>query len=1095
MDLKGWSQQERESDEELLLKGVRETPERKTRRLQREGRLGAQRVTNETFRYLSDARFHPSGSKVIATKWYTSGRSLGAGEGWEYSVPSVDDLQQGNQSLIDVGAGSRVVSRTLPLGWTSEEYGDQQIGPEQLIWKGEDTLIFSKNVIDQNTFTYSKDVHSGIYAIFQTNLTSKSTTRIVDSSPGGASRPELSRDGRTLAFVRRVRDKQALVLKDLTTGTVHNVWYGLTYDLTTVSAPMGTYPSFAFTPSDDAVIIWAAGQIYKVPLSTNYLGEKVASTTTAPYPIRFTAHIEKRLAETLRGGATDLVKLETQHEERVRSFKHLRVDEKGERVVFEAAGVTYIHDVYERDTFSVPVVDPSSPYYSPSFVHGYEDLVLHARWSDTNFTTFELANTTAKAAYELSGLPLGRYFSPILCACEGRNRQIAFVKSGGDYLTGDIVATANPGLYIGSITLPDSSSSTKTIEIRDIKFVQSEIQGWDRLDMRFLEKNKKLLVQQSQRTFIIDLSSGPDENGRYPHQTIAEGEMSSELAVSVKKGKDGVSYTAEQVGFVDFFQVYLAPGGAVEGGSKPVWSKPGNASKGLARVSVDGGHDLAWSGDGKKLFWFLGPYLHSIETFKVSRCAAAINRDRRNFGIDCIKNLLYYQEVIVKQPTHVAQAGKSNVSGRPDNFVIYNATLVTMATGNLETDLLKESVLNIRGGIIQFIESVADFDAKRTMGVVIDAGGGYVIPGFVDVHAHWNGFDNRYPAKSFELETFLAYGVTTLHNPSADTVDAFVERSRVEAGFTVGPRIFSVGTIIYGAGEAGYYQDVTDLEEAKSALVRIKAEGGAYAISYKNYNIPSRASRQRLLLAARNLSMLCVPEGGMNYDWDLTYIIDGMTTVEHALPTPILYEDVLTLFALSGTGSTPTHVVNYGGAWGEQFVWAHEDVPNDPKLRRFMRHDILEELSESTARPKNSYALFNTSASVAKMVHKGLLANIGAHGEQPLGVNYHAEMEFTRAGGLTRYETLRAATIDGAKTLGLHRSIGSLEPGKLADFLVYPPHVELFGAETEGDFSTVGPTRDILFVGRAGRVWKAETMEEIWPESRPRQTMPILNAD
>ena len=57
----------------------------------------------------------------------------------------------------------------------------------------------------------------------------------------------------------------------------------------------------------------------------------------------------------------------------------------------------------------------------------------------------------------------------------------------------------------------------------------------------------------------------------------------------------------------------------------------------------------------------------------------------------------------------------------------------------------------------------------------------------------------------------------------------------------------------------------------------------------------------------------------------------GMTTVEHALPVPTLYEDVLTLFALSGTGSTPTHVVNYGGAWGEQYVWAHEDVPNDPK--------------------------------------------------------------------------------------------------------------------------------------------------------------------
>lgn len=56
-----------------------------------------------------------------------------------------------------------------------------------------------------------------------------------------------------------------------------------------------------------------------------------------------------------------------------------------------------------------------------------------------------------------------------------------------------------------------------------------------------------------------------------------------------------------------------------------------------------------------------------------------------------------------------------------------------------------------------------------------------------------------------------------------------------------------------------------------------------------------------------------------------------MTTVEHALPVPTLYEDVLTLYALSGTGSTPTHIVNYGGAWGEQLVWATEDIPNDPK--------------------------------------------------------------------------------------------------------------------------------------------------------------------
>jgi len=91
------------------------------------------------------------------------------------------------------------------------------------------------------------------------------------------------------------------------------------------------------------------------------------------------------------------------------------------------------------------------------------------------------------------------------------------------------------------------------------------------------------------------------------------------------------------------------------------------------------------------------------------------------------------------------------------------------------------------------------------------------------------------------------------------------------------------------------------------------------------------------------------------------------------------------------------------------------------RLRRFTRHDILESLAESTARPKDcmfhtfyaravcrpaptAYALFNTSASVTKMVRQGLLAHIGAHGEPPLGVNYHAEMFFTQQGGLSNYE-------------------------------------------------------------------------------------------
>lgn len=45
------------------------------------------------------------------------------------------------------------------------------------------------------------------------------------------------------------------------------------------------------------------------------------------------------------------------------------------------------------------------------------------------------------------------------------------------------------------------------------------------------------------------------------------------------------------------------------------------------------------------------------------------------------------------------------------------------------------------------------------------------------------------------------------------------------------------------------------------------------------------------------------------------------------------------------------------------------------------------------------------------MVDRGLLTHIGAHGEPPLGLNYHAEMFFARQGGLSNYEVSSYITV------------------------------------------------------------------------------------
>ncbi|KAJ3798012.1 hypothetical protein GGU11DRAFT_27909 [Lentinula aff. detonsa] len=1060
----------------LFIQRVPETEGRRKNRLRREGRISAQRVTNETYRYVSGPRFHPSGHKIITSKWYTGRVTISAPEGWEYDLLDLSIEQ--NSGSITSGSGRRVLGRTLPQGMTVESYSEQQIGPEQFIWAGDDMVIFAKNVVDEY-ITSEKDVHKGVFAIFSYNLTTGKQETLVDAFPGGASRPELSRDGRSLAFVRHVRDREALVIQDLQSGSLRYVWYGLDFDFSSGSTLGGSYPSFAFTPNDDAIIIWARGQIYRVPLTTNEYEEKVAFGE--PQPIRFTAHIETRIAET-RKTQLDLLQLETKDTQRVHALKELALDDIGVKAVFQAAGISVVQTFGETTVTRVPVLVPDAPYYSPSFVPGANNLIVHARWSDTNFTTLELANMDSSVAYEVSGIPFGRYFSPVISEGPGYSRRIAFVKSAGDVLTGNILATAHPGLYVGEIVLPTNNASG--VAVQDLRFVPSDVDASDlALTIRFIG-SANLLVHQSSRVFSVSLDAESESAG-----SILTGKMSN--AIAIAPDLEGVIGTVKHVAFLEYQHVYLANGATLKP-QEELWAKPGNSTRGLMRLSVDGGHSLAWSRDGKRLSWLLGPIIYSLDVSKSRQCIKAAQNDRDTFGISCSSGLIEQQEVVVEHPTDIARLKADvrplygqNITTTAVIVAIHNATILTMETGDEAWDLIEHGAMLIRDGVIIAIGREESIQIPPGA-VTVDVQGGFVMPGFIDVHAHWSGYTTRYPAKSWEMQTFLAYGVTTLHNPSSNTVDTFVERSRLESGQFIGPRILTTGTVVFAGTWTGLYEEIVDETQAHAALNRIKAEGGPFALSYKNYQLPARASRQRLLTVAKDLGMLCFPEGGANYDWNLAYIIDGMTTLEHSLPFAAIYEDVSKLFVRSGTSYTPVYLVNYVGPWGEEYVWANHDVPNDPKLRRFMRHDILEKLTESVARPDSSYVMFNASSYAARMVHDGLKIHIGAHGEQPMGHNYHAEMFFTKSGGLTNYEVLRAATSNAASTLGVLQSVGTLTAGKLADFLVYMPEVDLLRDPIE-------VTTKLRFVARGGRIWEANTMTEHWPVTGRKQTMPKYN--
>jgi imidazolonepropionase-like amidohydrolase len=83
---------------------------------------------------------------------------------------------------------------------------------------------------------------------------------------------------------------------------------------------------------------------------------------------------------------------------------------------------------------------------------------------------------------------------------------------------------------------------------------------------------------------------------------------------------------------------------------------------------------------------------------------------------------------------------------------------------------------------------------------------------------------------------------------------------------------------------------------------------------------------------------------------------------------------------------------------------------------------------------------------------------------------------------------IQAATASGAKTLGIFPSLGSLSRGKLADFIVYPPGVDLLEEDIQ-------KTLELKLVVRGGRIWDAETMVEVWPVKGRKQRMPVFNAE
>ena len=91
---------------------------------------------------------------------------------------------------------------------------------------------------------------------------------------------------------------------------------------------------------------------------------------------------------------------------------------------------------------------------------------------------------------------------------------------------------------------------------------------------------------------------------------------------------------------------------------------------------------------------------------------------------------------------------------------------------------------------------------------VMDVAGDTIMPGLIDIHAHFDVPRGVVDPGTWEFATNLAYGVTSVRDPQSMTNDIFVYGDLVEAGDMLGPRIFSTGPGLFTQPNFQSYQEV-----------------------------------------------------------------------------------------------------------------------------------------------------------------------------------------------------------------------------------------------------------------------------------------------
>jgi len=708
----------------------------------------------------------------------------------------------------------------------------------------------------------------------------------------------------------------------------------------------------------------------------------------------------------------------------VRMLRWAQATPDGIQVVYQALGHLYINDLESGESRRLTEqTDHFEMYPSLSRDGRY---VVYTTWNDRDLGSVRVASLDRKTGKEdwiVTETP-GHYVEPVFSP---DNKVILYRKVGGGLIRSPLWSR-EPGIY----RIDARGGEAKRI----VKTGVSPTFGAE--NDRFFYQTVKTVKDADNRAFVSADLDGKEIQTHYTSKWAADYRLSP---------------NGKWLAFIERHNVYVTPFVAT---SRSVLVGPKEKALPIAQASNSAGISIHFSGDSQKLHWTLGDTLH---TRGLSSAFSFLNK-----GAEA--------ENEENSPIATHRIGFQAEHAKPDGSIaLVGARIVTMGP----TGIIEDGSILIDGNRIQAIGPSSRIEIPKEA-TVVDVSGQIILPGFVDTHAHGTEATHGIiPQRNWVNQARLAFGVTTIHNPSSETSTIFATAELAKAGLITAPRIFSTGRILYGADSPGK-AEINSLEDATFHLERMDAVG---AISVKSYNQPRRDQRQQVVAAARQLNMMVVPEGGSTFMHNLTMIVDGHTGIEHTLPVQYAYDDTLDLWRGTGVGYTPTLSVGYGGLWGENYWYAERDLWMHPRLQNFIPPHILQPRSRRRVKAHEDDFNHKEVATIAKATYdQGGLVQAGGHG-QLNGICTHWEIWSFVQGGMTPMEALECGTLHGAKYVGLDGDIGSLETGKLADLIIMEK-----GADPT---TNIRHSERIQYVMLNGDLYNAATMT-LYEEPEPKET-------